>query len=99
MPKVIYLDNGLVKEVKNLGWLIAHFSEVMDITVTDDVVALGEWDCELIVKLTDNRLYKCKFGSRVILFNWLKTKQWLQGVNLSWFGKQITISRKNELEK
>lgn len=97
MPKVIY-SNGLSKEVKNLGWLVAHFSEVVSITVTEpsDISRKDDWGALLIVKMAEKKEYRCLFGSTDVLWNWLMNKQWLQGVPLNWFGEKMFVLRSNK---
>lgn len=97
MPKVIY-SNGLSKDVKNLGWLIEHFSEVNNILVTEPSPEKKNdgWQAALVVDLAGGKCYSCLFGSIDVLWNWLMAKQWLQGVPLNWFGEKMFVDRKNK---
>jgi hypothetical protein len=72
MDRAMWIDRstGEVHEVKNLGWLLRHASDVEFISIVRRADS-SRWDCDLHVHLTDNREYRTPFASFEICKRWI----------------------------
>lgn len=82
------------RTVKNLGWLLRHWSEVKYFEVTDEMPegVKSSWDCILKANLYDGRYYACTWACRKVLWSWLQRPSFF-GVMVVWFGRHQTVNR------
>lgn len=79
MRTFITTPQGKQKEVKNLGWLIRHASQVTHITLSDrdDGAKCG---CKFIARLEDGTIYQTSFNSYDVCKNWIAARRNLKNV-------------------
>ena len=79
MRTYITKPNGKVKEVKNLGWLQRHSTEVEHILLSDrnDGAKCG---CKLVARLSDGTYYTTSFNSYQVCKDWIAARRNLKGV-------------------
>jgi hypothetical protein len=68
------------RRVKNLGWLLAHLSEVTQLTV----VPLPSGGATFMAHLTDDRHFVCQFSSRAVLRGWINRRRTWRGLPVMW---------------
>lgn len=74
------------KRVKNLGWLLRHWSEVSSFTIEPHPPVDGDGfhpDCVLVAHLTDGEEYRTGFSSAETLKGWLN-RPVFRGVPQDW---------------
>jgi hypothetical protein len=86
-PTIYGKDGGVVRHVKNLGWLLHHWRDVdrFDVSGSD----LNGFDARLVAYLGDGRQYEAYWASRHVLRNWLR-RPVFRGATLTWFGNEET---------
>lgn len=72
--------------VKNLGWLLRHWKEVVDLEVMDDY----NGDATLVANLGEDDWYLADFASRSVLHDWLN-RPVFKGVLVTWFGIKCKV--------
>lgn len=80
-------DGARWKEVKNLGWLLRHASEVESFDV---LRGSGGNDALLVATLLDHRVYATPYASFAVLANFLNRPSFV-GLPAVWLGKRMLV--------
>lgn len=65
----IRFPDGTTRTVKNLGWLVRHWREVVSFTI--DAPRIDNCDCLLRAHMSDGAEYSTDFASSNLLKDWL----------------------------
>lgn len=86
MAIVINKQTGkVIREVKNLGWLLRHASEVEAITLEYDRDIYGAQTVVMTADLADGiRQYHTAWASEIVLRDWLRAHRIFHDAALHW---------------
>ncbi len=89
MKDTIVCRNGVTRKVKNLGWLLRNWQDVVKITVTEPETGAKpcHWDCILTAELRGGGYYKTGWADRGVCRDWLR-RPVFKGAPLEWFGTE-----------
>jgi hypothetical protein len=79
------LDNGKVRHVKNLGWLLHHWKEVKAFSVD-----VAPSHCILLAEIANGSLYMIQWEDQYTLRNWLRRPVFF-GIRVDWNGNEYVI--------
>lgn len=78
MATLIKNNNGQVKNIKNLGWLVRNSSRVKELEVVK--LYTEAYKAELVAYMDNGDRYGQFFSSWDVLWNWLTTRRSLYGL-------------------
>ena len=81
--------HGNVRDVRDLGWLLRHGSEVTFFLVTP---GFRGNDATLTAYISGGTRYVTQFASKDVLWNFLHRPKWF-GLSVDWYGTQLDITK------